>query len=127
MKSGSVYSEEAVVQEAGDHTSLGQPKKINYVDIAESSKFKSLTRKKKKFILPMSIFFLVFYFMLPILTSYTNVLERSAFGDISWAWIYATAQFIMTWVLCTVYVKKFQKFDKEADDIIETDVKGGSY
>ncbi|KZE38582.1 hypothetical protein AV656_06655 [Bhargavaea cecembensis] len=125
MKAGSVYTEERTTPKVEQR---GKQRKANvdYVQVAESSRFRELLEKKKKFILPLTIFFLVFYFSLPILTSYTNVLERPAIGDISWAWIYASAQFIMTWVLCTVYVRKFLKFDVEADEIIEKEIKGGS-
>ncbi|MFD2131935.1 DUF485 domain-containing protein [Pseudogracilibacillus auburnensis] len=101
------------------------PLKSNYDRVAHSSKFKQLIHERKVFIIPLTIFFLVFYFTLPILTSYSTVLNKSAFGDISWAWIFAVAQFIMTWVLCVVYVKKFAKFDKQADEIIKEQLEGG--
>ena len=47
------------------------------------------------------------------------MLNHYAIGDISWAWIFAFAQFIMTWTLCTVYVKKANKFDDMAGNILE--------
>ena len=125
MKVGSVYTEGQAVPKEERQNAPDRKADVDFVRVAESSRFKTLAEKKKKFILPLTIFFLVFYFSLPILTSYTNVLERPAIGDISWAWIYAVAQFIMTWVLCTVYVRKFHKFDKDADEIIETEIKGG--
>ena len=125
MKVGSVYTEGSTAPEVEQRTAPVQKGDIDFARVAQSSRFRTLTGKKKKFILPLTVFFLVFYFSLPILTSYTNVLERPAIGDISWAWIYAVAQFIMTWVLCIVYVRRFQKFDKDAEEIIETEIKGG--
>ena len=80
----------------------------NYSAIAESTEFKSLKRKKNKFILPITIFFLLSYILLPILTSYTTILNNNAFGDIAWVWIYALSLFVMTWVLCMVYVRQSQ-------------------
>lgn len=91
--------------------------KINYEKIAESPKFKRLIQQKKRFLVPMTIFFLVFYFTLPILTSYTTILNQPAIGSITWTWVYALAQFIMTWALCMIYVKKAAGFDQEADEI----------
>ncbi len=41
-----------------------------------------------------------------------------AFGNISWAWIYAIMLFIMVWTLVTIYMKRAKEFDKEADEII---------
>ncbi|TKC14929.1 DUF485 domain-containing protein [Robertmurraya kyonggiensis] len=100
-------------------------KQIDYVQIASSKKFKELLSSKKKFIVPLTIFFLVFYFALPLLTSYSTVLNYKAVGDISWAWVFAFAQFIMTWVLCTVYVKKANLFDNLANEIVEEEFKKG--
>lgn len=100
-------------------------KKIDYEQIANSNQFKRLMHQKKKFIVPLTVFFLVFYFLLPILTSYTTFLNTPVFGDISWVWVFAFAQFIMTWVLCSIYVKKATSFDQQADQIIEDQMKEG--
>ncbi|WP_442857367.1 DUF485 domain-containing protein [Bacillus sp. FJAT-42315] len=42
------------------------------------------------------------------------MLNVSAIGSISWVWLFAFAQFIMTWVLCMLYVKKANQFDHMA-------------
>ncbi|MDD9266098.1 DUF485 domain-containing protein [Paenibacillus sp. GCM10023248] len=88
-----------------------------YSEIVRSESFQKLLAKKKRFILPMSIFFLVFYFVLPIMTSYTKVLNEPAIGSITWAWLFAFAQFIMTWVLCSLYSRKAAEFDALSDRI----------
>lgn len=90
----------------------------DYAAIAASPEFKSLVRKKNKFLFPVTVFFLLFYFTLPLLTSFSTVLNKPAIGDISWVWIFALAQFIMTWALCMVYVKKANKFDKDSEKIL---------
>lgn len=100
--------------------------KIDYAAVEQSSQFKGFLEKKKKFIIPFTVFFLIFYFMLPVLTSYTTFLNTSFFGDISWVWVYAFAQFVMVWVLCTIYVRKAASFDKKAKEIIDDQInKGG--
>ncbi|MFF2755540.1 DUF485 domain-containing protein [Psychrobacillus sp. NPDC058041] len=98
---------------------------INYSAIAQSPEFKTLKRKKNKFILPISIFFLLSYISLPILTSYTTLLNNNAFGDVAWVWVYAISLFVMTWVLCMIYVSKANGFDKEANQIVEKEKAGG--
>ncbi|MFS0671704.1 DUF485 domain-containing protein [Ornithinibacillus sp. 179-J 7C1 HS] len=98
---------------------------IDYEKVASSPQFKQFMQNKKKFILPLTIFFLVFYFLLPISTSYGTFLNTPAIGDITWAWIFAVAQFVMTWVICTIYVKKATSFDKEANEIIANQIKKG--
>ncbi|MCR8843224.1 DUF485 domain-containing protein [Paenibacillus sp. SC116] len=90
---------------------------INYAEIAQSTQFKSLMRSKKKFILPMTLFFFAFYFTLPILTSYTTVLNQSALGPITWAWVFAFAQFIMTWALCMIYAHRAARFDQDVQQL----------
>jgi uncharacterized membrane protein (DUF485 family) len=100
---------------------------VDYEKVVESSQFKQLMENKKKFIVPLTIFFLVFYFLLPISTSYGTFLNTSFIGDISWAWVFAIAQFIMTWVISILYVKKANSFDKEAEDIVKEQIeKGGN-
>lgn len=98
-------------------------KGIDYVEIEESAEFKQFLKRKWKFIVPMTIFFMIFYFLLPILTSYTTFLNTPAIGDISWTWIFAFSQFLMVWVLSVIYVKKANSFDKEADQIIKEKIK----
>lgn len=98
----------------------------NYSAIAKSKEFKSLKRKKNKFILPLTIFFLLSYISLPILTSYTTILNNNAFGDVAWVWIYALSLFVMTWTLCMIYVRRANDFDKEAEIIFEKE-KAGDY
>ncbi|MEK5482499.1 MULTISPECIES: DUF485 domain-containing protein [unclassified Viridibacillus] len=115
--------------DSSEKTSKKRDKEITadaYVAIAESQDFKKLVKKKNSFIVPVSIFFILFYFTLPVLTSFTTVLNVKVIGDITLVWIFAFAQFIMTWILCMTYVSKANKFDKEAESIIEK-VKDGEY
>ncbi|SDS48615.1 Uncharacterized membrane protein, DUF485 family [Paenibacillaceae bacterium GAS479] len=90
---------------------------LTYTDVAHSESFRRLLRKKKRFLLPMSLFFLAFYFTLPIMTSYSKVLNEPALGPVSWAWLFASAQFIMTWTLCMIYSRKAAKFDEMVEEI----------
>jgi uncharacterized membrane protein (DUF485 family) len=92
---------------------------VDYAKAAQSESFQALLAAKRRFLVPATLFFLAFYFLLPILTSYTHVLEKPAIGKISWAWIYAFAQFVMTWTLAVVYMRKAAEFDSMAADIKE--------
>jgi len=122
-----VYAEDAM-DSGSEHIPGTQPVRgsgVDFVRVAESGRYKAFMSKKKKFIVPLTVFFLVFYFALPIMTSYSNVLNKPFVGDISWAWVFAFAQFIMTWVLCTMYAKKSASFDDDANTIIEEEIKKG--
>jgi uncharacterized membrane protein (DUF485 family) len=98
---------------------------LDYKTVVQSAKFQQLLQRKRSFILPMSIFFFVFYFALPIMTSYSKVLNTPAIGAISWAWVFAFAQFIMTWTLCILYTKKARQFDEIVEEIKQEAQKGG--
>lgn len=89
-----------------------------YSAIVKSANFQKLLHEKKKFIIPFTLFFFAFYFALPILTSYTTILNKTAFGSITWAWVFAFMQFIMTWAFCMIYYKKAEKFDKLSEKIL---------
>ncbi|MEH7440388.1 DUF485 domain-containing protein [Neobacillus drentensis] len=91
----------------------------DYSSIVQSSSFQTLLSEKKKFIIPITIFFFCFYFALPILTSYTTVLNHKFIGSITWAWVFAFLQFVMTWVLCMLYSKKAARFDELAAQVVE--------
>ena len=98
---------------------------VNYTQVAQSEDFKALLVTKRKFIVPLSIFFFLFYFTLPIMTAYSKVLNTPAIGAITWAWVFAFGQFIMTWTLITLYVRKASQFDQMVEKILSKAVKGG--
>ncbi|WP_059172442.1 DUF485 domain-containing protein [Bacillus sp. FJAT-27445] len=93
------------------------PPSLDYSKIVQSTLFQQLLREKRQFILPACLFFLAFYFTLPVMTAYSTVLNNPAFGPVSWAWVFAFAQFIMTWALCIIYTKKAARFDGLVDEI----------
>ncbi|HUC91164.1 MAG TPA: DUF485 domain-containing protein [Paenibacillus sp.] len=95
----------------------GKQRSGGYAEVWQSEKFKALIARKRRFIIPMTLFFLVFYFTLPVMTSYSKVLNEPAFGQVSWAWVFAFAQFVMTWTLCMIYSRKSAHFDRMVDDI----------
>ncbi len=86
-----------------------------WVRIERTSAFQEFSRKRKAFLLPATIFFLLFFFGLPLLAAFTTVLNGKAVGPLTWAYIYGIAQFFMTWILMHVYVNQANKWD----DLVE--------
>jgi uncharacterized membrane protein (DUF485 family) len=86
-----------------------------WLRIERTPAFKELLRKKKGFIIPATIFFFVFYFGLPVLAGFTTVLNGYAIGAITWAYVYAFAQFAMTWILMHIYVSRANRWDDLVD------------
>ena len=86
-----------------------------WVRVERTSAFKELIRKKKAVIIPATIFFLVFYFGLPVLAGFTTILNGNAIGSITWAYVYAFAQFAMTWIVMHLYVSRANRWDDLVD------------
>jgi uncharacterized membrane protein (DUF485 family) len=82
---------------------------------AQTSAFHELMRSKRNFIIPATIFFMAFYFGLPTLAAFTDLLDVQVIGVLSLAYIYAFAQFAMTWILCHLYLSRANRWD----DIVE--------
>ncbi|WP_214763192.1 DUF485 domain-containing protein [Exiguobacterium sp. s141] len=80
--------------------------------IIESPSFHKLMQEKNRFIVPSIIFSLIFYFTLPISTSYFTFLNIAVAGEITWAWVLAFAQFFMTWTFCVMYSRRARRFDE---------------
>ena len=92
---------------------------VSYSEIARTPRFRSLLANKKRFLIPLSCFFFVFYFALPVMTSYfPAVMNVHVIGSISRAWLFAFAQFVMIWTLCGLYVRKAVTFDAEAAAVV---------
>lgn len=103
------------------HQSQGRnvnKEKMTYTSLVQTDDFQELLKRKKAFILPMTLFFFGFYFLLPLLAAYTKVLTYEVIGSISLAWIYALLQFVLVWVCGIIYIKKSEKYDKLADTIL---------
>lgn len=79
--------------------------------VEDTPAFHELMRRKKAFIIPATIFFLVFYFGLPVLAAFTTVLNFTVVGAITGAYVYAFAQFAMTWILMHLYVSRANRWD----------------
>ena len=88
--------------------------------IAETQQFKDLMATKKVFIVPAFVFFLVYYFLLPVLVGYApQFMATKVIGVVNLAYLFALSQFFMAWIIAWLYVKAAGNFDKLAKDIIE--------
>jgi uncharacterized membrane protein (DUF485 family) len=86
-----------------------------WVRVERTSAFKELIRRKRAFIIPATIFFMLFYFGLPFLAAFTTVLNVKVIGPLTLAYIYAFAQFAMTWIIMHLYVSRANKWDDLVD------------
>lgn len=94
-------------------------KDLDFEKIINTPEFKSLVKRKNAFSMPYVILFFVVFFTLPILTSYTSILETRAIGWMTWTWVYSFGIFIMVWVLTSIYMNKAKTFDKDVEVILK--------
>jgi len=77
--------------------------------------FQALVEAKRKFIIPATVFFIAYYFALPILVGYfPGLMEVNVIGQINLAYFFALSQFFMAWILMYMYIQKARKFDEMA-------------
>jgi len=88
--------------------------------VAESHEFRDLMATKKVFIIPAFLFFLVYYFLLPILVGYApKLMSIKVWGNVNLAYLFALSQFFMAWTIAGLYVRAGDSFDEISKDIIE--------
>ena len=104
-----------------------QASQLTWDKIAESREFKDLMATKKTFIVPAFIFFVVYYFALPVLVGYEPSLMSTKVGPVNLAYLFALSQFFVAWIIAALYVKAANNFDRLAKDILDKaeSAKGG--
>jgi uncharacterized membrane protein (DUF485 family) len=94
--------------------------KTEWDRIAASREFQDLMATKRIFIIPAFLFFLAYYFALPILVGYApTFMATKVIGNVNLAYLFALSQFFMAWTIAFLYVKAAGDFDRLARDIIE--------
>ena len=87
--------------------------------VAAMSEFRALLAAKRRFIVPATIFFIVYYFALPILVGYApGFMDTKIIGDVNLAYLFALSQFFMAWILAWLYLRQAGVFDNMAKNII---------
>ena len=92
---------------------------INWERLASSERFRALLKAKRRFIVPVTIFFIVYYFALPVLIGYAPAfMEKTVFGAVNLAYLFALSQFFVAWIIAALYVRAAARFDKMAAEVI---------
>ena len=87
--------------------------------IAAMSTFQALLAAKQRFIIPATLFFLVYYFALPLLVGYApQMMETKLVGVVNLAYVFALSQFFMAWILAAFYLRAAKRFDAMAAEVI---------
>jgi uncharacterized membrane protein (DUF485 family) len=87
--------------------------------IAADSDFKKLLASKARFIIPATVFFVIYYFTLPVLVGwFPRLMETEVWGSVNLAYAFALSQFFMAWILAFFYVGAAAGWDKQAAAVL---------
>jgi uncharacterized membrane protein (DUF485 family) len=95
---------------------------VDWEKLAGSERFRALLKAKRRFIVPAMIFFVVYYFALPVLIGYAKpFMEKKVIGPVNLAYLFALSQFFMAWIVAALYVKAAARFDRMAEGVVSDD------
>lgn len=80
--------------------------------IAGDPEFRALLARKRRFIIPTTIFFFAYYLALPILVGFVpQFMSRPVLGPLTIAFVFALSQFVVAWLLMIIYLRRSKSFD----------------
>src|SRR5438552_13919889 len=96
--------------------------------LEHADEFRQLVSARMRFVLPATVFFLVYYFLLPLANGLAPGFMRTAvIGHINIAYLFALSQFVMAWLLAWFYIRKANKvFDRLAAMVRDRAARGRS-
>lgn len=75
--------------------------------LEQTPEFKQLVQARLRFVLPATVFFLVYYFLLPLLNGLApSFMRTNVFGNINIAYLFALSEFIVAWVIAYLYIRQ---------------------
>ncbi len=80
---------------------------VDWEAAERSPEFQELVRKQRRFVVPATVFFLGWYLGFIVLAGYAeNFMGRSIYEGFTVGYALALSQFLMTWVLGWLYLRK---------------------
>src|SRR3982074_1511565 len=94
--------------------------------LEETPEFKELVRARWRFVAPATVFFLAYYFALPLSNGLApSFMRTEIIGHINLAYFFALSQFVMAWVLAFFYIRQATRvFDPLAEKVRQRAGKG---
>src|ERR1700681_3446218 len=97
-------------------TQTAQARASQWEVLAASPEFRRLITAKRNFIIPAVVFFLVYYFALPLGNGLApDLMNTKIIGNINLAYLFALYEFVMAWILAAVSIRRANRiFDPMA-------------
>lgn len=87
--------------------------------IAADPQFQDLLSAKARFIIFATIFFVAYYFTLPVLVGwFPKFMDQNVIGKVNLAYLFALSQFFMAWILAFLYVAAAAGWDRQAAAVV---------
>src|SRR6266513_1798086 len=110
----------AATKPAHELTAAEDSDPVDWSRVTQMTEFRSMVRAKLRFIIPAVIFFVVYYFALPVLVGYApGLMSKRVVGVVNIAYLFALSQFFMAWIIAALYLRAAAKFDKMEHAVIE--------
>lgn len=99
---------------------MSEKSPVDWAAIEAKPEFRALLARKSRFIITATIFFVTYYFALPVLVGwFPELMKKEIFGRINIAYLFALSQFFMAWALAFIYTRKAAQWDQEAAAVIK--------
>ena len=109
----------AAVKPAHERTADEDLDIVDWDRVASRDDFRALVAAKRAFIVPATLFFVVYYFALPVLVGYAPAfMKTEVFGVVNLAYVFALSQFFMAWLVAALYLRAAGRFDRMAQTVI---------
>lgn len=83
--------------------------------LASEPEFRALLRARRRFVVPATLFFVVYYLALPVSVGFwPKMMSRPVLGPLTLAYCFALSQFAMAWILLVLYLRRARHFDVAA-------------
>ena len=97
---------------------------VDWSRVTRMPEFRSMMKAKLRFIIPAIVFFIVYYFSLPLLVGYApGLMSKRILGVVNIAYLFALSQFFMAWIIAALYLRAASRFDSMEHRVIEKAVR----
>ena len=102
------------------------PESVDWEAIERSPEFRELIARRRRFVLPATIFFLAWYLGFILLAGYAEDFMRSSiYEGFTVGYLLALSQFVMVWALAAWYLRKADReFDPLEREVVELAERG---
>ena len=97
---------------------VGEPE-TDYQRVQNSEEFQALKRRFRRFVFPMTAFFLSWYFLYVLLADYAHdFMSTKVAGNITVALLFGLGQFVSTFAITMIYVRwADRRIDPDAEKL----------